>query len=74
MTREEGIEALTQIAEASISNLVTLRRIISDIAELKDIRGYLPAKGILADIQAHRDLNISEEIGLLIKKVYFNFA
>jgi hypothetical protein len=74
MTREEGIEALERIAGVSISNSATRRRILAELSELKIIRGHLPAKGILADIQKHSDLEISEETGLLIKEVYFNFA
>lgn len=74
MTREEGIEALERIAETSISNPAIRRRILADLSELKSIRGHLPAKGILANIQSNTDLEISEETGLLIKEVYFNFA
>ncbi|ACA87757.1 hypothetical protein [Shewanella woodyi] len=74
MTREEGIEALAIITEGSISNSVVRKRILDELSELKSIRGHFPAKGILADIQAHSDLKISEETGLLIKEVCFNFV
>ena len=74
MTREEGIEALERIAKDSISNSAVRNRILNDISELKIIRGHLPAKGVLADIQVHSDLEISEETGSLIKDVCFNFV
>lgn len=74
MTREEGIEALERIVEVSISNPAIRRRTLADLSELKSIRGHLPAKGILADILSNSDLEISEETGLLIKEVHYNFS
>nr|WP_287837031.1 hypothetical protein [Halomonas sp.] len=74
MTKQEGIEAFGIIVDASISNAATRHKLHAELAALSALRGPLPAKGILAEVQKHCDREVSGEIGSLIKEVYFYFA
>ncbi|MBL1271167.1 MAG: hypothetical protein COB25_001835 [Oceanospirillales bacterium] len=74
MTREEGIDVLGSIVDAAISNAATRNKLHAELAALRAVRGPLPAKGILAEVQKHGDQEISDEVRSLIKDVYFYFA
>jgi hypothetical protein len=62
---QEGVDALVIVANDSISKSAIRNRILSKISYLKNMRGHLPAKGILADIQTHSDVKIIGETGRL---------
>ena len=74
MKNEEGINALETIIDASISNTKKQDELKADLLRIYNDRGEIAAKGLLAECQRFGDKEVSEEIGKLIKDVYFNFA
>lgn len=74
MTEEKLLEAFTKIIEESISNEAIKNKITRNIKGHLEVRGRFPAKGILAEINKHRDLEVSEESGRLIKEIFYYYG
>lgn len=65
MDDEELMDAFAKIVKESISNTAIKNKILHEVKSRLEVRGIFSAKGILAEINKHSDLKISEESALL---------
>jgi len=66
--------AFSKIVEESISNSAIRNKILRDVRAHLDSNASFPAKGILATISEHKDMQASEESANLIKEIFYYYG